>query len=72
MSFVLFSFTMSRWVCVHVEEARGWRLFFCKGGLGGEGGRVVDGRRSTQFNKEHSKVRERKEERHSHPLSLIM
>lgn len=48
-----------------MKEASGggsWRGVDSQGGReGGRGeGRVVDGRRSTQFNKEHSKVRERK------------
>lgn len=38
-------------------EVRGF-FFFLRGGVGR--GRVVDGRRSTQFNKEHSRVRKRK------------
>lgn len=73
---------MSRWGCAREggEGGVGGGLFsfFLKGsrsGGGGEGVGVVDGCRSTQFNKEHSKVRKKhgaRPERHSHPLSLIM
>lgn len=72
---------MSRWGCAREggegEVGGGLFSFFLKGswGGGGEGIGVVDGCRSTQFNKEHSKVRKKhgaRPERHSHPLSLIM
>lgn len=44
-----------------------------RGGGDRDGDRAVDGWRSTQFNKHHSKVRKREGRRcHSHPLSLIM
>lgn len=59
--YVLFIFTMSRWMCAR-EGGEGWRFvegFFLGGGGRSGRGRVVDGRRSTQFINDHSKVRKR-------------
>lgn len=62
--------SVSRWAggCVHIKDTRGggfpfvFLFFFLKEGVRDGWGRatVVDGCRSTQFNKEHSKVRKRR------------